>query len=270
MKKNRLASYFRMPKLSYRAWSVWRRDQDVFMKTYRVNFIPPLIEPLFYLVGLGFGLGGFVQPQEGLPYIVFIAPALVATSMMYSSFFECTYASFVRMYYQKTFDAIIATTVNLEEVIAGELLWGATKSLINSTIVLGVVVVVISLYGHAISPFVVLIPLLSFLVGLFFSAIAMCFTAITPNIDSFNYPSFLYITPMFILSGTFFSITSLPPEVQIVANVFFPLTHTVTLTRALTVGRLSATLLLNLSWFLVTTPFFFVLSINLMKKRLIK
>jgi len=264
--KNKVTSYFKLPQLTYRVWRVWRRDQDVFMKTYRVNFIPPLVEPLFYLVGLGFGLGAFVQPQEGLPYIAFIAPALVATSMMYSSFFECTYGSFVRMYYQKTFDAIIATPLSLEEVIAGELLWGATKSLINSTIVLAV----ITLFGLVSSPLFLLIPAFSFLVGLLFSAIAMCFTAITPNIDSFNYPSFLFITPMFILSGTFFSITVLPIEVQVFSNVFFPLTHAVTLTRALTVGILSPTLLLDLAWFLVTTPFFFVLSINLMKKRLIK
>jgi len=236
------------------------------MKTYKVNFIPPLVEPIFYLLGLGFGLGGFVQPQEGLPYIVFIAPALVATSMMFSSFFECTFASFVRMYYQKTFDAIIATPVSLEEVIAGELLWGATKSLINSTIVL----IVVSLFRLVSSPLALLILPLSFLVGLLFSAIAMCFTAVVPNIDSFNYPSFLFITPMFILSGTFFSIAALPVEAQIIANIFFPLTHAVALTRGLSVGNFSATLLLNLAWLLATTPFFFVLSINLMKKRLIK
>jgi len=266
MKTSKITSYFKMPKLSYRVWRVWRRDQDVFMKTYKVNFIPPLIEPIFYLVGLGFGLGGFVQPQEGLPYIVFIAPALVATSMMFSSFYECTYGSFVRMYYQKTFDAIIATPLSLEEVIAGELLWGATKSLINSAIVLGVV----SVFGLVSSPFSLLILPLSFLVGLLFSALAMCFTSIMPNIDSFNYPFFLFITPMFILSGTFFSITTLPDEVQLIANVFFPLTHAVALSRALTVGKLGATLLFNLSWFLVAAPFFFVLSINLMKKRLIK
>lgn len=266
MKTSRVASYLRLPKLSYRVWKVWRRNEDVFMKTYKVNFIPSLLEPILYLVGLGLGLGSFVQPQEGLPYIVFIAPALVAISMMYASFFECTYTSFVRMYYQKTFDAIIATPISLEEVIAGELLWGATKSLINSTIVLGV----ISLFGVVSSAFSLLIPPLSFLVGLLFSSVAMCFTAITPNMDSFNYPSFLFITPMFILSGTFFSITNLPAAVQTLANVFFPLTHAVALTRALTVGRLSAKLLLDLSWFLVTTPFFFVLSINLMKRRLIK
>jgi lipooligosaccharide transport system permease protein len=266
MKASGVRSYFRIPKLSYRVWKVWRRDEDVFMKTYRVNFIPPLVEPLFYLAGLGFGLGGFVQPQEGLPYIVFIAPALVATSMMFSSFFECTYATFVRMYYQKTFDAIIATPISLEEVIGGELLWGATKSLINS----GIVLAVISVFGLVRSPLALLILPLSVLVGLLFSGIAMCFTAITPNIDSFNYPSFLFITPMFILSGTFFSIATLPVELQAVANIFFPLFHAVELTRALTVGRLSSSLLLSLLWLLVTTPFFLVLAINLMKKRLVK
>jgi len=266
MKTRRITSYFAIPKLSHRVWHVWRRDQDVFMKTYKVNFIPPLVEPVLYLLGLGLGLGGFVQLPEGLRYDVFIAPALVAVSMMYASFFECTYASFVRMYYQKTFDAIIATPVSLEEVIAGEILWGATKSLINSSIVLGVIL----LFGLIRTPFFLAIVPLSFLAGLLFSSVAMCFTAITPNIDSFNYPAFLFITPMFILSGTFFPITTLPIEAQTIANIVFPLTHAVTLTRALTTGGLSPTLLLNLAWFLVTTPFFFILSINMMKKRLIK
>ena len=89
----------------------------MFMKTFKVNFFPPLLEPIFYLVALGFGLGTFVQNIEGQRYIQFIAPALVCISVMYSSFFECTYGSFVRMYYQKTFDAIIATPISIEEEI---------------------------------------------------------------------------------------------------------------------------------------------------------
>jgi lipooligosaccharide transport system permease protein len=236
------------------------------MKTYMVNFVPPLVEPLIYLVGLGFGLGGFVRPQEGLRYVVFIAPALVAVSMMYSSFFECTYASFVRMYYQKTFDAIIATPVNLDEVIAGEILWGAAKSFINSSIVL----IVILIFGFVTSPLFLLIPPLAIIIGILFASIAMCFTAIIPNIDSFNYPSFLYITPMFILSGTFFTMTGLPQALQIFAKVFFPLTHAVALSRALALGRMDASLFINLGWILIATPVFFVVAINLMKKRLIK
>jgi lipooligosaccharide transport system permease protein len=255
-----------LPELSYRVGHVWRRNLDVFMKTYKTNFIPPLVEPLFYLVGLGYGLGGFVRSQEGLRYVVFIAPALIAVSMMYSSFFECTYGSFVRMYYQKTFDAIITTPVSLEEVIAGEILWGATKSLINSTIVLAVVLA----FGLVASPYFLLVPPLAFIVGLLFSSIAMCFTAITPNIDSFNYPSFLFITPMFILSGTFFTLTSLPAGVQIFAKIFLPLAHAVALARSMVIGRWHASLLISAGWIMLATPFFFVLAINLMKRRLVK
>ena len=266
MIRGKILSLFIVPKLTHRAITVWRRNFDVFMKTYRTNFIPPLVEPLLYLVGMGYGLGGFVRPQEGLRYIVFIAPALTAVSMMYSSFFECTYASFVRMYYQKTFDAIIATPVSMEEVIAGEILWGATKSLINSTIVLAVVIA----FGLVSSPWFLLIPPLSFLVGILFASIAMCFTAVTPNIDSFNYPSFLYITPMFILSGTFFTITGLPPGVQLLAKIVFPLTHAVNLARGLVIGRLQSGLLISLAWILIATPLFFVFSVNLMKRRLVK
>jgi lipooligosaccharide transport system permease protein len=236
------------------------------MKTYKTSFLPPLLEPVIYLLALGLGLGGFVQLINGEPYIQFIAPALVAVSMMFSSFYECTFGSFVRMYFQKTFDAIIATPVNIEEVIAGEILWGATRSLINSSIVLGVIFVA----GLAPSPFLLLIPPISFLVGLLFSCIAMCFTAIVPNIDSFSYPNFLFITPMFLLSGTFFPLTAMPEFLQVAAQLFLPLTNAVTLTRNLVLGNIEASLLLNLAWLLVVTPIFFVLSINLMKKRLIK
>jgi lipooligosaccharide transport system permease protein len=236
------------------------------MKTYKTNFLPSLLEPILYLLALGVGLGGFVQPINGESYIQFIAPALVAVSMMYSSFYECTYASFVRMYFQKTFDAIIATPVTIEEVITGEILWGATKSLINSSIVLAVIVA----FGLVPSPLFLLIIPVSFLVGLLFSAIAMCFTAISPNIDAFNYPSFLFITPMFLLSGTFFPLTSMPQFLQIATQILFPLTNAVEVTRGLALGNIQLSIVFNLAWMMIVTPVFFVLAINLMKKRLIK
>ena len=134
-----VAWLFRMPHISMRAWKVWHRDSRTFMKTYKANFIPPLMEPILYLLAFGFGLGFFVTQIDGVPYATYLAPALIAISMMNAAFFECTFSSFVRMYYQKTFDAIIATPLNIDEVITGELLWGATKSTIYTTIVLGVV-----------------------------------------------------------------------------------------------------------------------------------
>jgi len=81
--------------ISGRVWSVWRRNWDAFLRTYRVNFIPPFVEPVLYLLALGFGLGTYIEAVDGIPYPVFIAPALVSISVMYSAFFECTYSSFV-------------------------------------------------------------------------------------------------------------------------------------------------------------------------------
>ena len=266
MKFSKVTSVFKLPKLTYRVWKVWRRNWDVFMKTWKVNFFPPLLEPIFYLFALGYGLGRFVQPIQGLPYVQFIAPALVSISMMYSSFFECTYGSFVRVYFQKTFDAIIATPISIEEVIAGEMLWGATRSLISSVIVLGVV----AAFGLISNPLALLVPLVAFFGGLMFSAIAMCFTSLASNIDFFNYPGFLFITPMFLLSGTFFPLGDLPQFMQIFAKIFLPLTHTVNLTRGLFLGNLEQSMLLSLVWIVVITPVFFVLSVNLMKRKLIK
>jgi len=146
------------------------------------------------------------------------------------------------------------------------MLWGATRSLISSSIVLGVV----ATFGLIASPLALLIPLLAFLCGLMFSALAMCFTPLAPNIDFFNYPGFLFITPMFLLSGTFFPLTQLPTPMQTFAKAVLPLTPTVDLSRALLLGNLQTSLVISIVWVTVVTPVFFVLSSNIMKKRLVK
>jgi lipooligosaccharide transport system permease protein len=261
-----------MPKLTYRVWKVWRRNFDVFNKTLATNFLPSLLEPILYLVAFGFGLGGFIPSIRGQPYINFIAPALVAIAMMNGSFFECTFGSFVRMYYQKTFDAIIATPVSVEEVVAGELLWGATRATINATIVLAVV----AAFGLISSPLFLFVIPIAFFVGLMFSSIAMCFTAAAPNIDFFNFPSFLFLTPMFFLSGTFFPLTSLPSAAQVIAFAVLPLTHAVNITREVVASNVepilglstAAVIAIGIVWIVAVTAFFFIVSINLMKKRL--
>jgi lipooligosaccharide transport system permease protein len=264
---------FTLPKLTYRVGKVWQRNFDVFTKTATVNFLPSLLEPILYLLAFGFGLGGFIPSIEGESYIKFIGPALVAIAIMNGAFFECTFGSFVRMYYQKTFDAIVATPVSVEEVVAGELLWGATRATINATIVL----VVIAFFGLISSPLFLLVLPLSFFGGLMFASVAMCFTAAAPNIDFFNFPSFLFLTPMFFLCDTFFPLTLLPTVAQGVAIAVLPLTHIVNITRIIVSGRVepilglnpTMLLLVSLTWIIIVSVFFFILSINLMKKRLI-
>jgi len=267
------SSFF--PKLTYRVWRVWQRDFDVFTKTIFVNFLPALLEPILYLAAFGVGLGSLITGTiEGTSYIQFIGPGLISIAVMYGAFFECTYASFVRMYFQKTFDAIIATPINLDEVIAGELLWGATRATINGTIVLAIV----AAFGLVSSPLALLIPALAFLGGLLFASIGMCFTALASNIDFFNFPSFLYITPMFLLSGTFFQLTIMPEAIQTTAFILLPLTHLVGLTRALTLGKMDPLIglspevltALSIVWMLAAALTFFFLSIFLMRRKLVK
>ena len=260
-----LQEYLKIPNISYRVWKVWLRNKDVFLKTIKVNFIPPFLEPILYLLGIGFGLGLYVRDINGLSYPVFIAPALICISMMNSAFFECTYSTFVRMYHQKTFDAIISTPLNIEEVILGEILWGSTKSVINSSIIL----LVVSAFQLVTQPTSILIIPLSFIVGFVFSAIAMCFTAVVPTIESFNYAFFLFITPMFLFSGTFFPISALPQLMQSISFIVFPLTHAVYITRELATSIVGFRSILSLLWLGAIGIILVILSINLMKKRLI-
>jgi lipooligosaccharide transport system permease protein len=261
-----ITPYFKPPKVSGLTLKVWQRNWDVFRRTFKVNFIPPFLEPLLYLFALGFGLGFFVGQIEGIPYPAFIAPALISISVMNSAFFETTYGSFVRMYYQKTFDAIIATPLNLDEVIMGELLWGATRSFMNATIIL----LVVTAFGLVQMPVGLLILPFAFLGGFMFAAIGMIFTSISPNIDSLNYPTFLFITPMFLFSGTFFPMSILPSAIQTFAFTVLPLAHLVSIARGITLSNLSLFNIYNVVWITVVSAVLAIVSINLMKRRLIK
>jgi len=184
---------------------------------------------------------------------------------MYNSFFETTYTSFVRMYYQKTFDAMMATPLSLDEVITGEIVWGATRSLIAAAIML----VVISLFGLIRFPHGLLILPLAFVGGMAFASIGIFFTAIVPNIDMFNLPVFLFITPMFLFSGTFFPLENLPRWAQDVA-LLFPLTHVINLSRSFCFGQLRISMFWEIGYLLAFNLIFFPLGLLKMNKRLIK
>ena len=120
--------------ISWRFLKVWKRNWTVYIETWLVNFMAPFLEPLLYLMAFGFGLGQLVKSVHygtvSLPYLTFITPGLIGTVVMNYSFYETTYASFVRMYHQKTFDAILATPLLIEDIITGEIVWGTTKSII--------------------------------------------------------------------------------------------------------------------------------------------
>jgi lipooligosaccharide transport system permease protein len=257
------------PPLSRRFIRVWQRNLTVYQQSWKISFIPPLLEPLFYLLAFGAGLSGLVgairyHGQE-LSYVRFIAPALIAITVMNSAFFENTYGSFVRMYYQKTFDAMMATPLTVEEIITGEIIWGATKSVIATAIMMAV----ISGFGLIGYPEGLLLLPLAFLGGLAFGAAGMICTAVVPTIELFNLPVFLFITPMFLFGGTFFPVENLPRWAQTVA-IGLPLTHLAELARAFATGRIDASLLPGLAYLAASAAVLFPLAVGRMRRRLIK
>lgn len=252
-----------MTTFSRRSYRLWQRNRDVFMRVWYSELPGAVAEPLLVLLAMGLGLGGFVGPVNGSSYIKFIAPGIIASYAMFSPTFECTYASYVRMHNQRTYDAVVATPLNVDDVIAGEIFWGTTRAVLTALVILAVV----SAFGLVRSPWALFIPLLAVLEGLLFSSIAMFFTSLVKSIYSFNYYFTLVITPMFFFGEVFFPLSSFPPLVQRLSWIV-PLTWVTKLMRGLTDGALTAALWPALGLLVVAGLAFFWLSLTNMRRRL--
>jgi lipooligosaccharide transport system permease protein len=242
---------------------VWQRHWKVYTKLYKSSFALNFAEPALYLVAMGFGLGAFVPDIHGQPYINFIAPGIIASSSMFAAVYECTYGTYIRMTYQKTFDAILATPVNLNDLIAGELIWGATKSVIFGI----TITIVVALFGLVDSWIIVLSVPFIFLCGLIFAELSVIFTAIVPGIDSFSYFYTLFMTPLFLFSGIFFPLDSMPRVVNDIA-AFTPLYHLVNICRSFSAGSFSGAAG-SMAWIVLIVVVLAPLPFKLMKKRII-
>ena len=247
-----------------RAFRVWQRHAKVYTKLYKSSIALNFVEPVLYLAALGLGLGAYVKEIKGVPYVNFIAPGIIASSSMFAATYECSYGTYVRMTYQKTFDAILATPVNVNDLIAGEMMWGATKSMLYGTIIM----FVISVFGLVTSPLLALAVPLLFISGLIFAEISLIFVAIVPGIDSFNYFYTLLMTPMFLFSGIFFPVDTLPPLVVKIA-FFTPLYHLVNICRSFSSGTPLKSAW-DMLWIVVVCLMLAPYAFRLMRKRLVR
>jgi lipooligosaccharide transport system permease protein len=244
---------------------VWQRNRDVFVRLWRTEAVGYVVEPIIILLSLGMGLGIYVGVVDGQKYIEFLSPGIMASYSMFSASFECTYGSFIRMEYQNTYDAILATPLNVEDVIAGELFWGATRATLTGTGIL----IVATIFQLVQSPWAILIPAVCFLNGLLFAGIALLFTSLAPAIYTFNYFFTLFINPIFFLSGVFFPLDQFPPILQRLSWIS-PLTSVVHLTRALFTGKFTADLWLALLLVIVFSLLFGAISLMTMRRRIVK
>jgi lipooligosaccharide transport system permease protein len=248
---------------SWRARHIWYRDWKVFKKFAITNILPYFAEPLLFILALGYGLGLFVGEIGGVSYAEFLAPGILASSAMFAASYECTYSTFVRMIFQQTFEAVLCTPVSIEDIVLGEVAWGATKSFISG------VCIFIVIWGLGLvrpGSALIIIPVVT-LVGLMFASLSIFFTSIVPSMDAFNYYFTLLLSPMFLLSGVFFPIGQLPSFVQSLAWLL-PLTHAVNVIRPAAMGQYSASFTFDILWMAAFTLVFYTIAAVLMKRRL--
>ncbi len=266
VKRSFWADVARMPDVRLSAaWHVWQRNAAIYRRTYKFNVLPNFFEPFLYLLAMGFGLGAYLAHINGIRYVDFIAPGLVATAAMYGTSFEVTFNCFVKMQFGKVYDAIMSTPLTSEDVALGELLWGTTRSLIYGTIFLSIV----ASFGLVHSWLAVVSPVAVVLIGMMFSVIGLSFTAVIPLIDYYSYYWTMFITPMFLFSGIFFPLDRLPGWVQTVAW-FVPLHQGVNLMRALMLTGDVRAALSAAAWIVVVTGITFFGPLNLLRRRLVK
>lgn len=221
--------------------SIWMRNFLQFRKTWMVSLFWIVIEPLFVLLALGYGLGSYIPQVEGASYIEFFFPALICNSVMMVSFFECSYASFTKLSYSHVFRTALLAPMLPIHILSGEVLWGATKGLLSA---IGVLLVA-SFFG-AVGSFKIIFALpVLFLLGLLFAMFGMLITSLVRNYDQIIYPSSGLIIPLSLFSGTYFPLTSLPAFFQVI-TFLSPLTHAVSATRSIQQGKISAFLVVNI------------------------
>jgi lipooligosaccharide transport system permease protein len=247
------------------AFRVWQREVSVYKYVYKSTIISNLMDPLIYLMALGFGLGAYVNRMQGLPYIQFIAPGLISSSIMTAATFETTINTFVRIHFDRIYEAMMATPVTVEDIAVGEMMWAMTRSTIYATVMLGVVTVL----GLTRSWYAIFVPLMGALGGLMFATLGLTYTSFLKSIDQVNFYMTLFITPLFLFSGVFYPIDALP---QIVKTIAFlsPLYHLVEVVRPLVLGTVGYGILIHLGWILAFVFIFTVLPVNLLRRKLVK
>lgn len=225
----------RVPDWAWGVSRVWLRYYTVFTKSIAYYVVTTFVEPILYLLAFGVGVGSLVGTvsADGMPvsYRSFVFSGVIAQTVLFSGFFEGAFGGFVRMYYQRIFQAIAITPITLSEVLWGELLWDTTKATVAAEVV--------ALIGVATGDFTpwslfTVLPVCA-LSSLLFSGMGLASAAFARNIDQLSYPQYLLVFPMFLFCGVFYPIDKLPGVLQLIAWIF-PLTSVNSLIRTLTLG----------------------------------
>jgi lipooligosaccharide transport system permease protein len=194
---------------------VMSREVANFRTYWKGTTFSSVLEPIVYLLAFGLGLGAtLVDEVEGVPYIQFVGTGMVATAVIFSSALPSMFGTFVKHRFQNTYEAILAAPVDVEELVTAEMVWIALRSAVYGCVPL----VVTFFWGLDPAWGMLLVPLFAFVTALGFAGFGITMAAVVAKIDQFNYVTALFITPLFLVAGTFFPISGLPEGVQVIAN----------------------------------------------------
>jgi lipooligosaccharide transport system permease protein len=243
---------------------VWRRDLRVFSKVWKGALLPQFVDPLFYLLAMGFGLGTYLATVNGIPYKQFVGPGLMGSAVMWAASFETTWNIFFKMEETRLYDAVLSTPVEVQDLVLGEVAWAATRALVYGTVFL----VIVTAFGLVDSAWAVTTPLFLGLGGACFGMLGLTFTSLIKTMDWYSFYYTLFITPLFLFSGIFYPLDRLPDWVHVVAW-FTPLYHLVKITRGLALDPDLLSVLGNAAWLAVLTAALFVVPVGAMRRRLV-
>jgi len=220
-----------------------------YKRVWRGTAVSSVVTPIVYLLALGVGLGVFVDRSTNLPdgitYLEYVAPGLMAATAMQLASFEATFPVFSAIKWDRQYHAMLASPLRVRDVMVGHQAFFAFRLLLTSTVYF----IVIAAFGAVQSPLGVLAIPVTVLVGLSFTAPLAAWAARAESMVSFVAIFRFVILPMFLFSGTFFPISTLPRPLEVLAWLT-PLWHGVTLCRDLTLGDVSPDDLLHLGYLL--------------------
>ncbi len=260
-----MSAIYRPPSFSVRFVPVWRRNLLVWRKLAIASVIGNIAEPMITLLAFGYGLGSLLQTIDGVPYIEFLASGSICMSVMMASSFEALYSAFSRMHVQKTWETLLNTPLELDDIVLAEMLWAASKAMIAGLAIL----VVLFLLGIGLHPTTLLVPPLLFLTGMTFASIALIMNAVAKAYDFFTYYFTLVLTPMIFVSGVYYPTTQLPHWLQTIAE-YLPLGAAVQLVRPLLLGHVPQNPLRNVLILIAFCLVSFYIATVLTRRRLLK
>ncbi|HLM85569.1 MAG TPA: ABC transporter permease [Solirubrobacteraceae bacterium] len=243
---------------------VMSRDVAIFGRYWKATTFSSIVQPTIYLLAFGLGLGALLHKVGHLTYVQYVATGVVATAVLFSSAFPGMFNTFIRWQFQRTYDAMLAAPVDVEELITAEILWISLRAGVY-----GLAPLLVGLaFGLEPELGMLLVVPIGFVTGFGFAAFGVTVAAVAKTIDNFNYITSAVLTPLFLVAGTFFPISNLPAGVRAVAQVN-PLYHCVQLVRDASLGSLGTPDLVHAGVLLAFALLMWRLAIQQLGRRLI-